>query len=66
MGANDGGASAAFLLETAHLLARRGNTPTCWLVFFDGEEAMRRWSATDGPYSSRPFVQEFSTHGALN
>ena len=48
VGANDGGSSAAFLLEMARVLARRGNTVAYWPVFFDGEEALQRWSNTDG------------------
>ncbi len=36
--------SAAFLLEMARVLARKGNNVTYWLVFFDGEEALQRWS----------------------
>ena len=42
VGANDGGSSAAFLLEMARVLARRKNALTYWLVFFDGEEALQR------------------------
>ena len=66
VGANDGVSSAAFLLEMALVLARRENPFRYWLVFFDGEEAVQRWSATDGLYGSRHFVQELSAHGVLN
>jgi Zn-dependent M28 family amino/carboxypeptidase len=66
VGANDGGSSAAFLLEMARVLARRKNSLSYWLVFFDGEEAVHRWSATGGLYGSRQFVEELSTQGALN
>ncbi len=65
MGANDGGSSAAFLLEMARVLARRKNSLRYWLVFFDGEEALQRWSYTDGLYGSRHFAQELSAQGAL-
>ena len=64
--ANDGGSSAAFLLEMARVLARRNNRLTYWFVFFDGEEALQRWSATDGLYGSRQFAQELSDQGTLN
>ena len=43
VGANDGGSSAALLLEMARVLSRRTNTFTYWLVFFDGEEALKQW-----------------------
>jgi Zn-dependent M28 family amino/carboxypeptidase len=66
VGANDGGSSAAFLLEMARVLARRRNSLSCWLVFFDGEKAVQRWSTTDGLYGSRHFAQEFSIQGTLN
>ena len=46
--ANDGGSSTAFLQELARVLTRRKRKLTYWLVFFDGEEALKRWSATDG------------------
>ena len=61
--ANDGGPGAAFLLEMARVLARRGNTLTYWLVFFDGGEDVHRWSATDGLYGSRHFVQKLRRKG---
>jgi glutaminyl-peptide cyclotransferase len=61
VGANDGGSSAAFLLEMARVLARRTNKLTYWLVFFDGEEAVQCWSATDGLYGSRHFAQKIAT-----
>jgi glutaminyl-peptide cyclotransferase len=66
VGANDGGSSAAFLLEMARVLARRKNSLSYWLVFFDGEEALQRWSNTDGLYGSRHFAQELSAQGTLN
>jgi Zn-dependent M28 family amino/carboxypeptidase len=66
VGANDGGSSAAFLLEMARVLARRKNSLSYWLVFFDGEEALQRWSNTDGLYGSRHFAQKLSAQGTLN
>ena len=65
LGANDGGSSAAFLLELARVLARRKNVFTIWLVFFDGEEAFRQFSATDGLYGSRHLVQKMAANGEL-
>lgn len=63
VGANDGGSSAAFVLELARVLARRRNKITYWLVFFDGEEAIRRWSATDSLYGSRHLAAELAAQG---
>jgi glutaminyl-peptide cyclotransferase len=36
LGANDGGSSAAFVLEMARVLKHRKSRFTYWLVFFDG------------------------------
>ncbi len=66
VGANDGGSSAAFLLEMARILGRRKNKYTYWLVFFDGEEAIQTWSATDSLYGSRHLVQKLSADGDLS
>ena len=66
VGANDGGSSAAFLLELARVLAQRKNALTCWLVFFDGEEAFQEFSATDGLYGSRHLVRKMAASGELS
>ena len=65
VGANDGGSSAAFLLELARILGRRKNPITYWLVFFDGEEALEHWSDTDSRYGSRHLVQKLASAGEL-
>jgi glutaminyl-peptide cyclotransferase len=64
VGANDGGSSAAFLLEMARVLAQRRNQLTYWVVFFDGEEAVQRWSVTDSLYGSRHLAAEVAASGA--
>jgi Zn-dependent M28 family amino/carboxypeptidase len=66
VGANDGGSSAALLMELARLLAGRQHALTYWLVFFDGEEAVREWSATDSVYGSRHLVEKLSASGELS
>ena len=57
VGASDGASSTAFLIEMAQALAHRKNRFTYWIVLFDGEEALDSWSASDGLYGSRHFVQ---------
>jgi Zn-dependent M28 family amino/carboxypeptidase len=65
LGANDGGSSAAFLLEMARVLSNRKNTFTYWVVFFDGEEALKQWSASDSLYGSRHLAEKLSREGKL-
>ncbi len=66
VGANDGGSSAAFVLEMARVLAHRKNTPTYWLVFFDGEEALRQWSPSDSLYGSGHLAEKLAVEGTLS
>ncbi len=65
VGANDGGSSAAMLLELARVLKDRRNPFTIELVFFDGEEAMLEWTGTDHTYGSRHYVETARTSGTL-
>jgi Zn-dependent M28 family amino/carboxypeptidase len=65
VGANDGASSAALLLELARALRGRKHALTYWLVFFDGEEAVREWTETDSVYGSRHMVQKLSSEGEL-
>ncbi|HET9176981.1 MAG TPA: M28 family peptidase [Terriglobia bacterium] len=67
VGANDGGSSAAFLLEMARELAHTRHKLTYWIVFFDGEEAVRQeWAGDDNTYGSRHFVQKLTANGELS
>jgi len=66
VGANDGGSSAAFLLEMARELQQTRHKLTYWIVFFDGEEALQNWSDTDSLYGSRHFVQKLTADGELS
>jgi Zn-dependent M28 family amino/carboxypeptidase len=66
VGANDGGSSAAFLVELARVLGGRQHALNYWLVFFDGEEAVRDWSSTDSVYGSRHLVEKLSASGELS
>lgn len=65
VGANDGGSSTGFLLELARSLAGRKHRDDVYLVFFDGEEALRSWTATDSLYGSRHLASRWSAEGLL-
>lgn len=65
VGANDGGSSAAFLIELARVLKARRNTLTIELLFLDGEEAVVEWEGNDHTYGSRHYVAEARRTGTL-
>ena len=65
VGANDGGSSAAFLLELARALKGRRNPLTIELLFLDGEEAVVAWEGTDNTYGSRHYVQAARADGSI-
>jgi glutaminyl-peptide cyclotransferase len=65
VGANDGGSSAAFLLEMARVLKGRQNPFTIELLFLDGEEAVVEWEGTDRVYGSRHYVEAARRGGSL-
>ena len=65
VGANDGGSSAALLIELARRLAKAPREYTLWLVWFDGEEAFESWTATDSLYGSRHLAAELARTGRL-
>ena len=65
VGANDGGSSTGFLLEMARALARRPRVHDVYLVWFDGEEAIQQWSATDGLHGSRHLAERWKADGTL-
>jgi glutaminyl-peptide cyclotransferase len=58
VGANDGGSSAALLIELARRLATAPREYTIWVVWFDGEEAFETWTTTDSLYGSRYLAAE--------
>jgi len=67
VGANDGGSSAAFLIELARVLKDRTNPLTIELVFFDGEEAFNLdWVDPDNTYGSRYYVGNARRAGTLS
>jgi len=63
VGANDGGSSTGFLLELASVMKTRPHNDDIYIVFFDGEEAVRDWSATDSVYGSRHLAKKWSADG---
>ena len=66
VGANDGGSSAAFLIEMARVLKDRRNAPTIELLFFDGEEAIVDWQKdNDHTYGSQYYVDTARRDGTL-
>jgi Zn-dependent M28 family amino/carboxypeptidase len=65
VGANDGGSSAALLLELGRRLAAAPRRYTYWLVWFDGEEARGAWTATDSLYGSRQLASELAKASRL-
>jgi glutaminyl-peptide cyclotransferase len=66
VGANDGGSSAAFLIELARVLKDARLARPIELVFFDGEEAVIDWNqGNDNTYGSRHYVAEAQREGTL-
>jgi glutaminyl-peptide cyclotransferase len=66
VGANDGGSTTGLLMAIADQL--RGKTLdgySVWLVFFDGEEAIQSWSASDSTYGSRHLAAKWGRDGTL-
>ncbi|MFL6278849.1 MAG: M28 family peptidase, partial [Vicinamibacterales bacterium] len=65
VGANDGGSSAAFLIELARALKTRNNRVPIELLFLDGEEAVGEWQGTDHTYGSRYYVDAARKNGTI-
>jgi Zn-dependent M28 family amino/carboxypeptidase len=66
VGANDGACTSALLMEIgAYLRTHPPQGYSIYLVFFDGEEAVREWSATDSTYGSRHLAAKWSQDGTL-
>lgn len=68
VGANDGGSSAAAVVETARVLSKTKPKYTLWFVLFDGEEAVIDWNAMggrDNTYGSRHLASKLREDGTL-
>jgi Zn-dependent M28 family amino/carboxypeptidase len=79
VGANDGGSTTGLLIAIADQLRsdmahdKTGKDQTgklegysVWLVFFDGEEAIQSWSASDSTYGSRHLAAKWGRDGTLS
>ncbi|WP_158792321.1 M28 family peptidase [Granulicella sp. L60] len=65
-GANDGAATSALLIEIGNVL--RTHPPegySVWLVFDDGEEAVKEWTNSDSLYGTRHLAAKWSQDGTL-
>ncbi len=70
VGANDGGSSTAILLEFANQLRnglhdKKRAGYSVWLVWTDGEEAVKTWSDTDSLYGTRHLAEKWEKDGTL-
>src|SRR2546430_15052546 len=66
VGANDGGSSAALLIELARRLAKAPREYTLWLGWFDGGEAVESWTATGRLYGSPHLAAELARPGPVS
>jgi glutaminyl-peptide cyclotransferase len=66
VGANDGGSSTAILLELANQLrGKKREGYSVWLLWTDGEEAVKNWTATDSLYGVRHLADKWQKDGTL-
>ena len=71
VGANDGASTTGLLMAIGDRLREQtagGNKLdgySVWLVFFDGEEAINSWSASDSTYGSRHLAAKWGRDGTL-
>ena len=74
VGANDGASTTGLLMSIAdrlrdqatHSPSKKLDGYSVWLVFFDGEEAIEQWSASDSTYGSRHLAAKWGRDGTLN
>ena len=66
VGANDGGSSTAILLELANQLrGKKREGYSVWLLWTDGEEAVKNWTDTDSLYGVRHLADKWQKDGTL-
>ncbi|MBV9303160.1 MAG: M28 family peptidase [Acidobacteriaceae bacterium] len=67
VGANDAGSSTGFLIEFARTISTLKHPDDIYVVFFDGEEAVRaEWSDADSRYGSRHLAAKWGADGTLS
>jgi glutaminyl-peptide cyclotransferase len=66
VGANDGGSSTGLLLQLANSFrGRKLDGYSVYLVFFDGEEAIKEWTDADSTYGSRHLAAKWKSDGTI-
>ena len=66
VGANDGGSSTGLPLALADALrGKKREGYSVWIVWLDGEEAVRHWSDTDSVYGSRHLAEKWTKDGTI-
>ena len=64
IGANDGAATSALLLEFANQLrGKKRDGYSVWLLWTDAEEAVKTWSDTDSVYGTRHLAKKWQQDG---
>jgi glutaminyl-peptide cyclotransferase len=64
VGANDGGSSTAILLELANeLRGKERDGYSVWLLFTDGEEAVKEWNDKDSLYGTKHLAERWQKDG---
>ncbi len=64
IGANDGAATSALLLEFANQIrGKKRDGYSIWLLWTDAEEAMKTWSDTDSVYGTKHLAQKWQQDG---
>jgi glutaminyl-peptide cyclotransferase len=64
VGANDGGSSTAILLELANQLrGKKRDGYSVWLLFTDGEEAVKEWNDQDSLYGTKHLAERWQKDG---
>jgi glutaminyl-peptide cyclotransferase len=66
VGANDGGSTTGLLIEAANTLRGKPNNGySVWLLFTDGEEAIKSWTDADSVYGSKHLAAKWAADGTL-
>ena len=65
VGANDAASDTGLLLAVADYLRAHKNRPgySIWLVWLDGEEAIKRWSDSDSVYGAKHLADKWQREG---